>query len=382
MKWTILPADVSDRDHTGVDGFIQRLDAEVRGEGQPLEGFKFVNSGMEMLHISREIEREALGAGNNPTLYVGFQRPEKLTLELERYRRLNQAGVRTVAFGHGSPDPEGEELTEQWVDLSHDVNKFENQWYLVLAEPNPIAFVGWETSIAMFGEGGISTPGKEFRGFVSTDPRVVVQVIAHLERVRRQHGPTGEMSFEQLSDEIPFPVNKILVLTDDGQKSELAALRESAAEFAAKKSASVLLYDLSAASYLVSPYPSEVYERDWDRALGKQELNMAGRAYLAGQLDELESSGVQAGAILPTGHGFKQLAEWAEQEKADLIIIPEFTARPGLIDRIKGYTLKILQNHTDIPIVLESTDGTVQLYTVRRGPKAPAIIPEPAVTNL
>ncbi len=55
MKWTILPADVSDRDHTGVDGFIQRLDAEVRGEGQPLEGFKFVNSGMEMLHISREI---------------------------------------------------------------------------------------------------------------------------------------------------------------------------------------------------------------------------------------------------------------------------------------------------------------------------------------
>ena len=69
------------------------------------------------------------------------------------------------------------------------------------------------------------------------------------------------MSFERLSDEIPFPVNKILVLSDDGQRPELASLRENIAEFAAKKSASVLLYDLSAASYLVSPYPSEVYER-------------------------------------------------------------------------------------------------------------------------
>ena len=200
MKWTILPEDVTDRDHTGVEGFIQRLDAEVRGGGQPLEGFKFVNSGVEMLHISREIEREALGAGNNPTVYVGFQRPEKLTIELERYQRLKNAGVRTVAFGHGSPDPDGELVTEQWIDLSYDVSKFENQWYLVMAEPNPIVFVGWETSTEMFGEGGVSTPGKEFRGFVSTDERVVDHVVAHLERVRRQHGPAGEMSFERLSD--------------------------------------------------------------------------------------------------------------------------------------------------------------------------------------
>ena len=92
---------------------------------------------------------------------------------------------------------------------------------------------------------------------------------------------------------------------------------------------------------------------------------MAGRAYLARQLDDLDSNGVQGGAILPTGHGFKQLAEWAEQEKANLIVIPESAARPGLIDRIKGYTLKILQNHTDIPVVLGSADGTVQLCTVR-----------------
>ncbi|GIT45205.1 MAG: hypothetical protein Ct9H300mP11_31410 [Chloroflexota bacterium] len=110
-------------------------------------------------------------------------------------------------------------------------------------------------------------------------------------------------------------MNKVLVLSDDGQRPELASLRENIAEFAAKKSASVLLYDLSAASYLVSPYPSEVYERDWDRALGKKELNMAGRAYLARQLDDLDSNGVRGGAILPTGHGFRQLAEWAEQEK-------------------------------------------------------------------
>ena len=124
-----------------------------------------------------------------------------------------------------------------------------------------------------------------------------------------------------------------------------------------------------------------MYERDWDRALGKKELNMAGRAYLARQLDDLDSNGVRGGAILPTGHGFRQLAEWAEQEKADLIVIPESAARPGLIDRIKGYTLKILQNHTDIPVVLGSADGTAQLCTVRGVSKVAPRMQETAIRD-
>ncbi|GIT45204.1 MAG: hypothetical protein Ct9H300mP11_31400 [Chloroflexota bacterium] len=67
--------------------------------------------------------------------------------------------------------------------------------------------------------------------------------------------------------------------------------------------------------------------------------------------------------------------------KADLIVIPESAARPGLIDRIKGYTLKILQNHTDIPVVLGSADGTAKLCTVRGVSKVAPRMQETAIRD-
>ena len=104
------------------------------------------------------------------------------------------------------------------------------------------------------------------------------------------------------------------------------------------------LYDLSAASYLVSPYPSEVHEKEIKRALTTKELMMFGRSYLAERSDDLKDLGEESGTILPTGHGFGHLAEWAGQEDIDLIVIPDSLVKPGLIDRIKGYTIKLYRN--------------------------------------
>jgi len=363
MEWTVLESDVTAQDPSGVEGFIIRLDEELRRDtSSPIEGFRFLKSGEEMLRITREIENESLSANTSSTLYVGFQRGEKLSKELKRYSKFQAAGVRVVGFGHGGQTQALADTTEQWVDLDLDVKAFENQWYLVTLSPTPILFIGWETSPPdMFGKGGISADGKEFQGFVSTDGRVVDAAIALLERVRRRHGPTPDMSMDQLAKELKFPIRRMMMVTDDGKQPELGIMRRDIAEFASKKCASILLYDLSAASYLVSPYPSEVHEKEMKRALTTKELTRFGRRYLAEQLDALKDLGKESGGILPTGHGFGHLAEWAERENIDLIVIPDSLVKPGLIDRIKGYTMKVLQEHTDLPVLIYGKSGLAHL---------------------
>jgi hypothetical protein len=384
VEWTILESDKTKQDPTGVEGFILRMDKELRDSGPPLEGFRFLNSGLEMLRITRDIEAEAQASGAGSTLYVGFQTAEKLVKEMKRYRQINQSGVQIVGFGQGDIPEEDTPVLEQWVDLPQNTRALENQWYLVATLPTPIVFIGWETSIPqMFGQGGISRPGKQFKGFVSGDQRVVDAVVAHLEKVRRQYGPTQAMSIERLADEIPFPIHRIMVLTDEGRTSQLKAMREDAAQLASKRSSSIILYDLSAASYLVSPYPSGEYQKEWRRALDKKELGIIGRQYLVEQLEDLEARRINGGAVLPTTHGFTHLAGWAERGKVDLIMIPSSLVRPGLIDRIKGYTLKTLLDSTNIPVLVYKEGGNVWLCTNASGIRAHAkgMTPAPHVSG-
>jgi hypothetical protein len=70
------------------------------------------------------------------------------------------------------------------------------------------------------------------------------------------------------------------------------------------------------------------------------------------QLEELEGQGIRAGIVLPTGHGFSHLAQWAERGKVDLIVIPDFLVHPELIERITGYSLKILLDNTAVPVLV------------------------------
>ena len=362
MEWTILDSDKTPQDTSGVEGFIQRMDHTLTSGGPPLEGFKFLNSGAEMLRITREIEKEALAREGAEALYVGFQTAEKLHIETDRYRRINQSGVTVVGLGQGKASDQSAQTLEQWVDLPHDTRAFENQWYLVTRGPVPILFVGWETSgTEMFGQGGISTPGKYFKGFVSSDLRVIEASIGHLERVRRQSGPSQPMPIEKLTEEIPFPVSRVMVVTDDGQSPNLAELRQVGARFATQRFASVVLFDMSAASYLTSPYPSGELEREWDRVIDKNEARMIGRHRLVSQLEELEAQGLSAGVVLPSGHGFEQMAERAEKGDVDLIMIPSSLVRPGLFDRIKGYTLKVLMENTGIPVLVYKEGGMAWL---------------------
>ena len=351
MDWTISENDILLRDFSGVEGLIERMEVELRDGGTHIEGFRFLSDSAEMLDFSREIEREVRNSPGGADLYVGFQSDAKLTGEATRYRRLARAGVRIAAFGRGSPDPEPEGLEGVWTSLPKNTRSLENQWFLVSSHPTPIAFIGWETSPErIFGVGGISAPGKQFRGFITNDCRVVHAVIAHLESVRARVA----RSWEQTPCD---RVRRVLAVTAMEDSREYAAVRSCAAGLAAAEGGEVVLFEITAASYLVSPYPEE-NRRQWVRTLGEPELRRLGRSPVARQLEVIRARGAGAEAILPTAHGFRHLAEWAEREDADLILIPVSLVNPGLFDRLRGYSLKALLAHTSRPVLVVYPDGS------------------------
>ena len=349
MDWTITDNDILLRDFSGVEGLIERMDKELRAGGTPIEGFRFLSDATEMLEFSREIEQEVQDSPQGADLYAGFQTSGKMAGEGRRYRRLAQAGVRLAAFGQCPLEDAPEGLEGVWTQVQRNTRALENQWFLVSSHPTPIAFVGWEVSEdKLFGVGGISSPGKRFRGFITNDCRVVHSIIAHLESVRAQEARRahGECA-----------VRRVLAVTSLDDSPEFAVVRSCAAGLAAADGGEVLLFEITAASYLVSPYPEE-NRRQWIRTLEEPELRRLGRSPVARQMEVIKARGAGAQAILPTSHGFRHLAEWAEREDADLILIPVSLVNPGLFERLRGYSLKTLLEHTTRPVLVVYPDGS------------------------
>ena len=351
MEWSITESDILMRDFSGVEGLIERMDKDLRSGGTPIEGFRFLSDATKMLDFSREIEREVRDSPNGADLYVGFQAAERLFGEAKRYRRMIRAGVKLSAFGQRQLEEPPEGLESAWTPVERNTYALENQWFLVSSHPAPIALIGWETSPEnMFGVGGISSPGKQFRGFITNDFRVVHAVIAHLESVRARAARQGQRSERA-------KVRRVMAVTKLDDSPDYAVVRTCATEMAAAVGGEVVLFEISAASYLVSPYPEE-NRRQWIRTLGEPELRRLGRSPVARQMEVIRARGAATQAILPTSHGFKHLAEWAEREDADLILIPVSLVNPGLFERLRGYSLRTLLEHTARPVLVVYPDGT------------------------
>ena len=384
MEWAITNEDLSHPVKSGVIRFIERMERDLRNGGTPIEGFQFLNSPLEMLRFSREIEEEVLAHPEEADLYVGFQNTEKLLGEQLRYRHVLQAGVRIVGFGEGDAPEFLADTAAEWVSLPRDHYLLLNQWFLISTAPDPIAFVGWETSPEdRFGLGGVTAAGKSFEGFVTADPRVVTALVEYLNEVREGHRnqeagldqlacelPAG-LAFEMEDDAVPVmmgrdhsglrlaePPKRILAITDLHGSAEFNALRGWATELAIANASQLVLFEMSAASYLVTPYPEE-HRKQWQRILNWRDLLPLGRAPLARQLARIQARGVEAGAILPTTHGFKHLAQWVQQENIDLILLPTSLVRPGLLARLRGYSLSSLLEQTNCRVLVVADNGTM-----------------------
>jgi hypothetical protein len=164
----------------GVVDLLRRAQRELGGD--PLTGTRLLYDARHMLAATREIEAAVRGTGT--TLFVGFQRAETFAGEAATYRDLVAAGTRVVAFGTGQPAAPVPGV--RWVRLPEDQAALQNQWLLVTEQPEPIAFVGFETSEPdRFARVQVTDPSRSFTGFVSGDRRLVRAIVEHLETIGR-----------------------------------------------------------------------------------------------------------------------------------------------------------------------------------------------------
>jgi hypothetical protein len=309
----------------GIAALLARVQALVGGV--PLGGTRFLFGIREMLAAAREIEGRV--RGQSTTLLVGFQRGANLELERERYAHLAAGGVTVVAYGVGSPTPGVAGV--RWVSIPLDYVELVNQWFLVTKAPEPIAFVGFETSpTEHFGHAGEPGRHRTWSGFASDDLRLVNLLVHYLDEVAALRGG-GE------------PLDAYLVVTDDGRAGPYERNRHAAIEMARDDGARVILYDRSTESYLVDPYPEVGWAgAGWpskEALLGPAELIELGRRYLADQVEDARRSGVEASALLARGLGADALTDACERYGVTKVFLPAELARPGLLDRVRGNTL-------------------------------------------
>lgn len=165
----------------------------------------------------------------------------------------------------------------------------------------------------------------------------------------------------------------ILLATDDGRDPAYGDMRESVLRWAASQEARVVLYDRSAESYFVDPYPSGPWTADVEGGpdrrslLEPQQLEMLGRHYLAEQVRSARGAGVSAGGWLPSRPGSRGMADAVSAVGADLVVLPASSSRPSLFDRVRGNTLDGFREALAVPVVVADQGGIWADATVPAG---------------
>ena len=165
----------------------------------------------------------------------------------------------------------------------------------------------------------------------------------------------------------PGSLRSILVVTDDGRNPSYRPTRAAATGLAARTGAELILYDRSAESRFVDPYPSGPWTADTDgpngdRLLDATELEPLGRGYLVGQIAEAAIAGVGARAWLPTRPGARGIREAAIRFHPDVVVLPSEADRPSLIDRARGLTLSRLHASLPVPVLTVGPAGDIRFW--------------------
>ena len=307
-----------------------------------------------MLGITREIEDEIKKNPSDVTLYVGFQNIDKLDKEINRYKELRSMGIRINAYGINEASEKYSSAIDNWTKISESPENVENQWFIVVENPSPIAFVGWEISDDLFAKGKLSDPGKKFQGFASSDIRVVRSLMQHLDSVRLGNAE-GPDTAEKIARNIGRDVEKIIIVTQDKSADESTEISESlindAIDMCLELNAEAMLYDISAASYFVKPGPPGSGELT-KMPLDQNTIRNIGRVHLANQMDRFTNKGVNCKALLAPQHGLQTLMDVASKESAEIVILPKYYEYPRLLDRIVGNALSQIENTSSSNLIV------------------------------
>ena len=118
------------------------------------------------------------------------------------------------------------------------------------------------------------------------------------------------------------------VIAVTGEDDRFAPVRSAALRRAKEAHATLILYDIDAVeSPLESPVPTgwsaEGTEEDVGDRLGPEELEAAGREAIARQVEDARRQGIDAWGWLPSDTGREALIEYAAQQPAARIVVPE-----------------------------------------------------------
>ena len=357
MDWALTEEEARSGEE-GVRSLLRRFQGQSSALDAALEGSTFLSDGREMLRISRVFENRLLESDALGTLYVGFQNARKLEHEAKRYRAIRKAGAQVFAFGESAPEPAAAGAVEAWYRLPRDLHRLENQWYLVMRHPEPYAFVGWEISEEpLWGEHGVTYPGKRFVGFVSEDPRLVMGISSHLDLVRASNPPPPPSSSSLRDTLAAIHPHRVGMLVDDGKRPHVNRVLDDLCRAAAIPGCDLYLYDLAAASYLLDPYPHAEDREPFDAAYASKAVR---RKYLADRMERIPADG-QVRGILPTGVGFSDLASWSQRLGLDALVIPAEYESPGLMDQVRGYSISALRKGTRASIVVSDSSGSARV---------------------
>lgn len=134
-----------------------------------------------------------------------------------------------------------------------------------------------------------------------------------------------------------------------------------AARAARSSEATLILYDIDAAG-LQAPLPT-AWSAEGTRELfdsGRLTADMLdslGRSALARQVRAMEKHAIETYGWLPGSSSLRTLAEYAESQGADMIVVPEHSDHRNLIDLLRGRDTNELPEETSIAVAVVGKKG-------------------------
>ena len=154
------------------------------------------------------------------------------------------------------------------------------------------------------------------------------------------------------------PTRIITYTSEDGRFDRIATV---AAKTAAAAGATLIYYDIDAAGVMGSPHPT-FWSADNETAVARglldpQELDTAGRHAVSKCVKASRVAGIDAYGWLPDSPGADALVDFADDQHADLIVVPEELAEPNLLDRLRGRSLHDVGEKTERPVIVVNEAG-------------------------
>lgn len=164
----------------------------------------------------------------------------------------------------------------------------------------------------------------------------------------------------------PLATSPTCIIAYTSEDDRYHAVLEAAEETARAANARLILFDADAASHFSEPLPSnwsgeksrELFDSD---TLDADELERAGRHSLAEKVRHARGMGIQAFGWLPKSKDADAIAEYAEREQADLIMLPSELDDRGLMGKLQGQSsTEETAEKAGRPVAVVDSDGNIE----------------------